>query len=207
MTAINASRDTFNTLNVPAFLFMNLLKYCFWCITSEIFQLTYWYRYQVEEEIMTNMWSIKEISQRATLGIPKGKKKYNFYFYCFQPRLFDQKWKYNFQGTQNKKKAFVIILHVEWVLALKSGSLTQSKSFQGQILLNYWITLPTLKACNKSRRIFDVPYRLLWNHFVSHTLSLLEFFDKNPMLVRDGVWRTMMMSCGLSSRLRVFQWN
>ena len=32
----------------------------------------------------------------------QGDEKCNFYFYCFLPWLFDQKWKYNFRGMQNK---------------------------------------------------------------------------------------------------------
>ena len=51
-------------------------------ITSEIFQLTHRYRYQIVGEAMTDVLSIKEINKRATLGIPKGMKKCSFYFHC-----------------------------------------------------------------------------------------------------------------------------
>ena len=78
--------------------------------TSEIFQRPHRYRYQVLGEVMMDMWRIKEMIQCATLGIPKGMKKCNFYFYCFYALPFYQKWKYNFQGIQ--KKSFEIILHI-----------------------------------------------------------------------------------------------
>ena len=47
---------------------------CFSLITSEIFQLTNRYRYQLVGEVMMDMFSIKEIIQRVTLWIPKGMK-------------------------------------------------------------------------------------------------------------------------------------
>ena len=68
---------------------------------------------------MEDKRSIKEMIQCATLAIPKGKEKCNFYFYCFLPRLFDQKWKDNFRGMQNKNP-FEIILHVGRVTSLQS---------------------------------------------------------------------------------------
>ena len=49
-------------------------------ITSELFQLTHRYRYQLAVEVMTDMQSIKEIIKRAILGIPKGIKKMQFLF-------------------------------------------------------------------------------------------------------------------------------
>ena len=77
---------------------------CFLLITSEIFQLTNKYRYQFVEEAMTDIFNTKEIIQRATLGTPKGMKKYNFYFYYFWRWYFDQRLKYNFRGTNKTKK-------------------------------------------------------------------------------------------------------
>ena len=80
---------------------------------------TNWYRYQLVGEVMADMWSIKEMIQCATLGIPKGMKKCSFYFNCFLPWLFDQKSKYNFRGMQDKKP-FKIILYVGRVTSLQS---------------------------------------------------------------------------------------
>ena len=52
-------------------------------ITSEIFQLTNGYRDQFVGEVMTDILSIEEIIQRATLWIPKGIKNCNFYSIAF----------------------------------------------------------------------------------------------------------------------------
>ena len=52
-------------------------------ITSEIFPLTYRYRYQFVGEVMTDMWSIKERIQCASLGIPKGMKNAIYIFIAF----------------------------------------------------------------------------------------------------------------------------
>ena len=47
----------------------------FWLITSKIFQLTHWYRYQFVGEVMADMWSIKEMIQcTRPLGFQKGWK-------------------------------------------------------------------------------------------------------------------------------------
>ena len=51
---------------------------CFLLIN--IIQLTNQYR-QFVGQVMTDMFSIKEIVKRATLS--KGMKKCSFYFYCF----------------------------------------------------------------------------------------------------------------------------
>ena len=56
----------------------------FWNIS----ELTRWSSCQCEGEVMMDMWSIKEMIQCATFGIPKGMKKCNFYFYCFLLWLF-----------------------------------------------------------------------------------------------------------------------
>ena len=40
---------------------------------------------------MMDILIIKEVIKRAILGIPKGMKKSNFYFYCFLELSFDQK--------------------------------------------------------------------------------------------------------------------
>ena len=99
---------------------------------------------------MTDMWSIKEMLQCASLGIPKGMKKCNFYFYCFLPWLFDQKWKYNFRGMQNKKPFEITFLKYKFELqAFKAGWLKNYvtvKPLQMNVL--FLTTLPTLKACN-----------------------------------------------------------
>ena len=63
----------------------------------------------------------------------QGNEKCNFYFYCFLPWLFDQKWKYNFQGMQNKRP-FEIILHVRRVASLQSW--VAKTSCHGQTLIN-----------------------------------------------------------------------
>ena len=47
-------------------------------ITSEIVQLTHQYRYQFVGEVITDLWSIKEMIQCTTLGTPKGMKKILF---------------------------------------------------------------------------------------------------------------------------------
>ena len=54
----------------------------FLLLTSEVFQLGNRYKYQFVGEMMTDILSTNERTKRATLGIPKGMKKYNFYFYC-----------------------------------------------------------------------------------------------------------------------------
>ena len=40
------------------------------------FRKTHWYRYQFVREVMTDMWSIKEMIQYVTLGIPKEMKNF-----------------------------------------------------------------------------------------------------------------------------------
>ena len=54
----------------------------FWNIS----ELTHWSSCQCEGEVMMDMWSIKEMIQCATFGIPKRMKKCNFY--CFLLWLF-----------------------------------------------------------------------------------------------------------------------
>ena len=102
-------------------------------ITLDIFQLTHRYRYQFVGEVMTDMWSIKEMIQCVTIGIPKGMKKISFYFYCFLRWLFDAKSKYSFWGMLNKK-LFEIILRVGRVTSLQSW--VAKNSCHGQTLIN-----------------------------------------------------------------------
>ena len=107
-------------------------------IIWDIFQLTNWYRYQFVAEVRTDMWSIKEMIQFATLGSPKGMKKWNFYFYRFFPWPFDQKWKYNFREVQNNKQ-FEIILHVGRVTSLQSWkSIVRNRKFICKGLTMTW---------------------------------------------------------------------
>ena len=49
--------------------------------------------------------------QCATLGIPMGMKKRNFYFYCFYALTFFIRNK-NITSKESKKKLFEIILHI-----------------------------------------------------------------------------------------------
>ena len=64
-------------------------------------------KYQFVGEFMAVMGSIKEMIQCATLGIPKGMKKCDFFFYCI-----DFLSEMNHFQEMRKKKPFEIILHV-----------------------------------------------------------------------------------------------
>ena len=87
--------------------------------------------------------------QCAILGIPKGMKKCSSYFYCSLSWRFDQRWKYNFIGMQNKKP-FEIILHVGRVTSLQSWVAKNHITVKPLKIKNVLILtiLPTLKACN-----------------------------------------------------------
>ena len=124
-----------------------------------MFQLAHLYMYHLVGEIMMDMWSIKEMIQHATLGIPKGIKKCDCYFYCFYPWLFDQQWKYYFRGMRNKtNKRLGLILHVEWVTSSQSCVANtieeiMSRSNTHKWMLYFWLPfqpwrLVTRHTCN-----------------------------------------------------------
>ena len=69
-------------------------------ITSEIFQVTHRYKCQFVGEIMTDMRSIKEIIQYATLRIPKGMKNSVSIFIAFSIDI----WINNENITSQKHK-------------------------------------------------------------------------------------------------------
>ena len=82
-----------------------------------------------------------------------GNEKMQFLLLLLFALTFDQKWKYNFRGMQNRKP-FEIILHVGQDTSLQSW--VAKKSCHGQTLINKCsisdypstILLTTLKACN-----------------------------------------------------------
>ena len=82
---------------------------------------------------MTGMWSIKEMIQCATLGIPKETKKNAIFFLLRFALTFWSEMKYNFRGMQNRKP-FEIILHVGRVTSLQSW--VAKKLCHSQTLIN-----------------------------------------------------------------------
>ena len=77
-----------------------------------MFRVTNRYRYQFVGEVVSNILSTKEITYYVTLGIPDGKKKVQYMFLLLLALKFDQKSKYNFLGTLNRK-SFEITLHAD----------------------------------------------------------------------------------------------
>ena len=140
----------------------------------------------------------------ATLGIPKGMKKCSFFFYCFLPWLFDQKWKYNFWGMQNKKP-FEIILHAGRVTSLKSWKGGQKCNihlwgFDHDIMFSH----PTLKACNSPVTA------LIWDPciFNLHNLLIQLYTMKTSPPCTSFQWRDSknppLPSIQLCIRLKLF---
>ena len=106
---------------------------------------------------MTDIWSIQEIIQCATLGIPKRMKNAISISFAFSFDFFYQKWQYHFRGTKNKKP-FKIILHIGWVTSHQSWVVNpikeiMSRSNSYKWLFNFWlpfhlwrlVTCPTCK--------------------------------------------------------------
>ena len=126
---------------------------------------------------MTDMWSTEEMIQCATLGIPMGMKKWNFYFYCFLLWLFDQKWKYNFQGMRNKK-LIEIILHVGLVTSLHIWLKRMSQSNPYKWMFHFWLPfqlwrLVTRSTCNIISNSFFC-FAFLWSYIFISDQKVIE---------------------------------
>ena len=124
----------------------------------------------------------------------QGDEKYSFYFYCFLPWLLDQKWKYNFQGMQNKKP-FEIILHAGRVTSLQSWVAKKiiSRSnlhkwmFYFWLLFQFWrlVTRPTCKngyfkqsfVLHSSEVIFSFLIKKSTQKAIEIIFSLEQFFE------------------------------
>ena len=83
--------------------------------------------------------------QYASLKIPKGMKKCNFYFYCFCLDFFIRNENITFKECKQKTVSFR--------LSYKPSKWVARTSCHGQTLINECSTsdhLPTLKACNSA---------------------------------------------------------